>query len=325
MSKRNESKENKFKNELDSAIADTKSRIKHFLLPHNFVIMLVAAGALAVVILAHKLGWAEALSGTGNWLVQLIDSVGWLAGGVFLSKLLDMVLVLALRGSAKAITVERMIHSFIKYVIAIVVVIGILIVWLGKEYIAGVLGGVGVLALVIGFGAQKLIGDVIAGVFMVFEGNIAVGDIVTINDWRGTVKEIGVRSTVLVSDGGDEKVLTNSVITEFVNLSRNASVAVVTANVDYATPVEKTEQVIKEGLGRIYERVPALLGKPDYKGIEEMGDNGYLVKIIGKCPESERFQTQRDLTKELMLLLQEGGVDLAFPQLDVHQRSDLSK
>ena len=56
-----------------------------------------------------------------------------------------------------------------------------------------------------------------------------------------------------------------------------------------------------------------------------MGDNGYLVKIIGKCKESDRFQVTRDMTKELMLLLQEGGVGIAFPQVDVHQRSDLSK
>lgn len=310
---------------LSDVLADTKSRMRLFLLPHNFIIMLVSLGILAVVVITHTIGWSETISDVGAGLLKLIDSAGWIAGGVFLGKLLDMILVLILRGSAKAITIERMIHSFVKYVIAIVVVIGILIVWLGKEYIAGVLGGVGVLALVIGFGAQKLIGDVIAGVFMVFEGNIAVGDIVTIGDWRGTVKEIGIRSTVLVSDGGDEKVLTNSVITEFVNQSRNASLAIVTANVDYATPVEVAERVITEGLPRIKERVPDLLEPPVYKGIEEMGDNGYLVKIIGKCPESARFQVTRDMTRELMLLLQEGDVGIAFPQMDIHQRSDLSK
>ena len=191
-----------------------------------------------------------------------------------------------------------------------------------RTAIPGVLGGVGVLALVIGFGAQKLIGDVIAGVFMVFEGNIAVGDIVTIGDWRGTVKEIGVRSTVLVSDGGDVKVFTNSIITEFVNQSINASVAVVTTYVDSATPVEQTEIVIKAGLDTLKANIPTLLETPQYKGIEEMGDNGYLVKVIGKCAEKDRLQTTRDMTRELMLVLQSGGVLIAYPQVDVHMRKD---
>ena len=302
-------------------VADTKQRIRKFYTPANILTTLIAAGIFALVIIINASDWAQKVTdAAGIWLLHLINSVGWIAAGVFLNKVLDMILVLCLRGSAKAVTIERMIHSFVRYVIAIVVVIGILVVWLGKEYITGVLGGVGVLALVIGFGAQKLIGDVIAGVFMVFEGNIAVGDIVTIGDWRGTVKEIGIRSTVLVSDGGDEKVFTNSVITEFVNQSRNISVAVVTTYIDYSTPIADAEAAILGGLTRIEIAVPTLLETPSYKGIEEMGADGYLVKIIGKCAENTRFQTQRDMTRELMLILQENNVVIAYPQLDVHIR-----
>jgi len=313
----------RIKKDAKDFIEDTKARIKRFCTFKNVAATVIALGIGVLMALSHSLGWADTISETvGDWAVKLIDSVGSIAFGVFLGKALDMLLVLTLRGSAKAITIERMIHSFVKYVIAIIVVIAILIVWLGKEYISGVLGGVGVLALVIGFGAQKLIGDVIAGVFMVFEGNIAVGDIVTIGDWRGTVKEIGVRSTVLVSDGGDIKVLTNSTINEFVNLSRNASVAVVTTYIDYATPIEQTEAVITAGLPTIMSHIPDLLEMPAYKGIEEMGDNGYLIKVIAMCPESKRMQVNRDLTRELMLVLQEGGVLIAYPQVDVHMRNE---
>lgn len=302
---------------------ETKERIRKYFTPANITTMLVALGVSVVAMLSTRLGWADALiEPLGSWVINLLYSIATIAISVFFSKALDMVLVLVLRGSAKAVTIERMIHSFIKYVIAIIAIIIILVIWFGQEYIAGVLGGVGIMTLVIGFGAQKLIGDVIAGIFMVFEGYIAVGDIVTINDWRGTVKEIGVRSTVLVSDGGDVKVFTNSVITEFINLSRNASVAVVTTYIDYAIPVEQAEQVIRAALPAIKAAIPDLLETPDYKGIEEMGDNGYLVKVIGKCPENKRFQVTRDLTRELMLALQVGGVTIAYPQIDVHTRQD---
>lgn len=321
--------ETKFKDEINvirdakDMIAETRARVNKYLTPSNITVMLVSLAIAVLCILAVALNWTTYLQEKGgSGLIKLIQIVGTMSMSVFLGKVLDLTLVLLLRGSARAITIERMIHSFIKYIIAIIAVIIILVIIFGEEYIAGVLGGVGVLALIIGFGAQKLIGDVIAGVFMVFEGYIAVGDIVTINDWRGTVKEIGIRSTVLVSDSGDVKVITNSIITEFVNQSRNASIAVVTTFVDYATPIQQTEEVLLAGLPVLREHIPDLLEIPDYKGIEQMGDNGYLVKVIGRCPENKRFQVQRDLTREIMLILQAGGVIIAYPQMDVHMRKD---
>ena len=301
---------------------DTKTRFRKYFTPKNIVMLLVAAGIVVVAVFCFLKGWIPLEEGTLTWQAKIIMSVAVVAAGVFLSKALDLILVVLLRGSARAITIERMIHSFVKYVIAIIAVIIILVVWFGKEYIAGVLGGVGVLALVIGFGAQKLIGDVIAGVFMVFEGNIAVGDIVTINDWRGTVKEIGIRSTVLEAGNGNIKVFTNSVITEFVNMSKNETLAVVTTCVDYATPVETTEKVLNVGLTSVKSRIPSITDDPQYVGIEEMGDNGYQVKVVAHCHEDERFQAQRDLTREVMLLLQQGNVAIAYPQVDVHTRND---
>lgn len=301
---------------------DTKTRFRKYFTPKNIVMLLVAAGIVVVAIFCFLNEWIPLEEGTLTWQAKIIMSVAVVAAGVFLSKALDLILVVLLRGSARAITIERMIHSFVKYVIAIIAVIIILVVWFGKEYIAGVLGGVGVLALVIGFGAQKLIGDVIAGVFMVFEGNIAVGDIVTINDWRGTVKEIGIRSTVLEAGNGNIKVFTNSIITEFVNMSKNETLAVVTTYVDYATPVETTEKVLNVGLTSAKSRIPSITDDPQYVGIEEMGDNGYLVKVVAHCHEGERFQAQRDLTREVMLLLQQGNVAIAYPQVDVHTRND---
>ena len=316
-------KSSKLAQEAIDVVADAKARIHKFFTSANIVALLLSAGVLAVVIIANSTDWVQKVKdATGIWLVRLINSVGWVAAGVCLSKALDMVLVLALRGSAKAVTIERMIHSFVKYLIAIVVLIGILVVWLGKEYITGVLGGVGVLALVIGFGAQKLIGDVIAGVFMVFEGNITVGEYVTIGGWRGRVKEIGVRSTVLVNDAGDEKVFTNSAITEFVNLSRNNSLAVITTYVDYSTPIADTEAALRANMGRLKKNIPDLVEEPEYKGIEEMGADGYLIKIVGKCAENTRMQVQRDMTREIMLIMQENHIIIAYPQMDVHMRKD---
>lgn len=302
---------------ISNAITDTKARFTSFFTPSMITNTIVSALFFVAVLVVKGLNLYEQVWNISKYLCFLLDSVAWIAGGVFLGLMVDLFLVIFMRGSQKAITIERLIHSLLKYIVAIVVVIGLLVVWLGEEYIGGVLGGVGVLALVIGLGAQKLIGDIIAGVFMVFEGNIEVGDIVTIGDFRGTVLEIGIRSTILESVGGDKKVITNSTISEFINMSANLSVVTVTATIQYNMPVENTCNVLNESLTRIKEKCPLLKKMPEFVGVSKIADSGYEVKLFGYCDENDKFQAERDMIKEVLLILQENNIALAYPHIEL--------
>jgi len=305
------------KNVISSAIDDTKVRFSTFFTPAMTATTLISLLLFVGVLVISNLNIYNNIYNVSPYLCDTLDSIAWISGGIFGGSLVDLLLALFLRGNKKAITIEKLIHSLLKYIVGIVVLIGLLIVWLGKEYIAGVLGGVGVLALVIGFGAQKLIGDIIAGVFMVFEGNIEVGDIVTIGDFRGTVIEIGVRSTVLESVGGDRKIITNSNISEFINMSKELSVVTITASIQYNMPVEKTCEVINLNLQRIKDKCPLLKKMPEFAGISNIGDSGYEIKLFGYCEEANKFQAERDMIKEVLLILQENNISLAYPHIEI--------
>ena len=100
---------------------------------------------------------------------------------------------------------------------------------------------VGILALVVGFGAESLIADVVTGTFMLFENQYNVGDIVEVNGFRGTVQEIGIRTTSIMDAGGNVKIINNSDMKNILNRSDNASLAVSNIDVPYETDLEALE------------------------------------------------------------------------------------
>ena len=109
----------------------------------------------------------------------------------------------------KAKTISRLIVSFVKWVIALCAVFFTMDAW-GADTTT-MLASAGVLTLIIGLGSQSLVADILAGIFIVFEGEFQVGDIVIIDSWRGEVKEIGIRTTKLVDVGGNLKIVNTTI------------------------------------------------------------------------------------------------------------------
>ncbi|MEG1862827.1 MAG: mechanosensitive ion channel [Oscillospiraceae bacterium] len=105
-------------------------------------------------------------------------------------------------------TLKGLACNCIKYAIVIAAIIFGLSI-MGVNMVA-VITSLGVIGLVIGFGTQSLIEDVITGLFIIFEGQFQVGDIVTIDGFRGTVSGIGIRTTSLMDAGGNIKTINNS-------------------------------------------------------------------------------------------------------------------
>lgn len=90
--------------------------------------------------------------------------------------------------------------------------------------------------MIIGLGAQSLIADIIAGVFIIFENEYDVGEIVSMDDFRGTVSEIGIRSTKITDAAGSIKIINSSDIKNVVSLSRGLSLAAIDCEFSYDVP-----------------------------------------------------------------------------------------
>lgn len=178
---------------------------------------------------------------------------------------------------------------------------------------------VGVITLIIGLGAQTLIADIIAGVFIIFENEYDVGEIVSIDDFRGTVSEIGIRATKILDAAGNIKIINNSDIKNVVNLSRELSLASVDCEFTYDVPIEYVEKILKDNLETLKEKIPSIVEGPYYKGISYYGSSNIAIKLIAKCHETDRFQVQRDLLREYRQLFLSKGVDFSYEQVVINE------
>ena len=155
---------------------------------------------------------------------------------LFCEGALVMLLGLIRPKTHRAQTVVTLIASLCKYVAVIVVLCWGLSI-LGVN-VSGILASVGILTLVVGFSAESLIADVITGFFMLFENQYNVGDIVEVGGFRGTVSEIGIRTTSIMDLGGNVKIINNSDMKNILNRSDRASIAVSTIDIPYGTDLE---------------------------------------------------------------------------------------
>ncbi len=232
-------------------------------------------------------------------------------------KVIKFLLVTFGAKNSRARTITALILGTIKY---LAVILGAL--WglsiLGVDSTA-VLAGAGILGLIIGFGAQSLIEDVITGLFIIFEGKYSIGDIIVLDDFRGVVKDIGVRTTTIEDAGYNLKVVNNSDIRNFQNRSRNISLAACEVSVSYETDIPKLEKMLAENLPLmldahrdLYLTVPRLLG------VTQLADSGVNLKFVVDVKEENIFVAQRALTRDIRVLFAEKGVEIPFPQVVVH-------
>lgn len=218
-------------------------------------------------------------------------------------------------------TVKGLFFNCARYVVAIYfLVYGLSVLGVNT---GAILASLGVLGLVIGFGAQSLIEDVITGLFIIFEGQFHVGDIVSIDNFRGTVTSIGVRTTQLTDAGGNIKIVNNSDIRTMTNLSEVTSAAVVDVGISYGADLKKAEDVVNELLAKLPEMYPdVFINTPTYGGVQALSASSVDLRIVAKVDETQLYRAQRLLNRELKLALDAGGIEIPFTQVVVHQAND---
>ena len=218
---------------------------------------------------------------------------------------------------ARGETVIRLINNLVKYV-AVIAALYFCLALFGVDT-PTLLASAGILSLVIGLGAQDLVKDIVAGLFIIFEGEFRVGDIVTIGDWRGTVVEIGVRTTKIEEPGKNIKIINNSSISNVINMTRKESFASCEVGIEYGESLERVEAILAEELPKIRQHVPKITDGPFYKGVASLGDSGVIIKILAQCAEGDRMQVARDLNRQMKLIFDRHKINVPFPQVVVNQ------
>ena len=189
-------------------------------------------------------------------------------------------------------TIRQLLEKFLYYVAYIggaVVALGCLGVDTKAIFVS-----VGVVALVVGFGAQSLIEDVITGLFIILEGEIAVGDIITVDGFRGEVKTIGLRTISIIDLGGNIRIINNSEISSLVNLSDVTSVAVVNVPVSYEDSLVDAENAVREALSELPSEYPDIFKDiPIYKGVDKLLEEYIELMVVANVSEENIYNARR--------------------------------
>ena len=188
-------------------------------------------------------------------------------------------------------TFITLLRSLIDYAAVILAVVWSLRI-LGAD-INGIIAGLGILGLIIGMSATDIINDLMTGIFLLFEQEYKVGDIIEVNGFTGKVTEIGVRTTVLTDNGGNEKIFNNSAMKNILNRSSNASMAVV----DLALPKDVD---VRKVLDADYGDIKCL-------GLQEIGGN-LTFRFVKECREHDVYNVRREMNLELLETQKKAGV-----------------
>ncbi|MBE6530128.1 MAG: mechanosensitive ion channel family protein [Ruminococcaceae bacterium] len=247
----------------------------------------------------------------------LIKTIQIITIAYLLNFLVSMLLKKILSRSKRGMTITTLVISFLKYLIAIIAVFLILGAW-GVDTRA-LLASAGILGLIVGLGAQSMIADILAGISIVFEGEYQVGDIVVIDGWRGTVEEIGVRTTKIKDAGGNVKIVNNSAISTVINQTKDLSIAKAYISIEYGMPIPQAELIIKKNLDRIREAIPQIQEGPYYKGVDKLAESSVDLLFTAACKEEDLYIVQRALNRELKIMFDENGINIPFPQVTISQ------
>lgn len=182
--------------------------------------------------------------------------------------------------------------------------------------VAPLLAGAGIVGLAIGFGSQKLVQDLITGLFLLLENGVQVGDTVSVAGLSGVVENVSIRTIRLRAGDGAIHIIPFSAVTTITNSSRGAGNAAVSVNVAYKVDTDRAGELLKD-------IVTEMRREPDYKhairgdlelwGVDKV--DGSMATIVGqiRCTDSGRWPVQREFNRRMKRLFQERGIEIAAP------------
>lgn len=187
---------------------------------------------------------------------------------------------------------------------------------------AGLLAGAGVLGVVIGFGAQKVFGDFLAGFFILLENQYGIGDIVEVGTMAyGTVEAVHLRTTHIRNLDGGLHIIANSEIVNMANHSYGWATALVYLWVHYDTDVKKVEEIMNK-VGKEMIKDPEW-GKEvkeviSFDRVEDYGADGLKVRATGTTTPGMQWSVQGEYLQRLKTELDKAGIKPAYPHRVIH-------
>ncbi len=220
-------------------------------------------------------------------------------------------------------TLKKLIKNVIAYIVyfmAIVMILGVFNFEIGP-----LLAGAGVVGLAIGFGAQNLVRDIISGFFIIFEDQFSVGDYVAVSGIEGTVEEIGLRTTKVLSWTGEMHIIPNGNVTQVTNYSLHNGLAVVDINIPYESNVDDAEKVINKVAASLPEKYEFIVGIPEIIGVQNLEVSHFTLRVIADTLPGFQWAGERNIKKEMQDKLYKSGIEIPAPRLVMYSKEEKEK
>ena len=223
-------------------------------------------------------------------------------------------------------TISSVLVSICGIVIAIIAVLTIL-----PEFgvnITALIAGLGIAGLAFAFGAQRLIRDIISGMFILFEDQYRVGDVVNVAGIGGLVEEIGLRRTVLRDLDGVVHSVSNGAIEVASNSTRVFSRVNLNISVGYGESLDRVIEVTNRVCQEMAEDPKwkaDFVTTPKVLRVDNLGDSGIDIKIMGDTKPSRHWDVMGELRLRIKRTFDEEGIEIPWPHTKVYFGNSLPR
>ena len=186
--------------------------------------------------------------------------------------------------------------------------------------VTSLLAAAGVVGIALAFGAQTLVKDLLAGLFIWGEGTIAVGDLVSINDLDGTVEAITIRTTSIRNYNGNVYNIPNGDIRTITNMSRGFKRAIVNVPCPYEESQERLVNMVKEEMEIAAKEVEGMRTVPDVMSIVAFDKNSVRLQVAVVCPVGEHWRIEREIRTRIKARFDREGI--IMPHYSVPESDD---
>ena len=198
--------------------------------------------------------------------------------------------------------------SFVVWLVATLAVLHVLGVRLGP-----LLTGAGLIGVALGFGAQSLIRDFIAGVFILVEDQFGVGDWVDLGEVTGAVEAVTLRATRIRSVDGTVWHLSNGQIQRAGNMSQHWSRALLDVQIALDSDIDRAREAMKRVADELWHEDRAIIEEPEVWGVQSLGPAGITIRLVAKTKPLEQWRITRLLRERIKAELDREGIDVPPP------------
>ncbi|HET7214658.1 MAG TPA: mechanosensitive ion channel family protein [Terriglobia bacterium] len=187
--------------------------------------------------------------------------------------------------------------------------------------IGPILAGAGVVGLAVGFGAQNLVRDLFAGVFILLENQVRVNDVAIINGTGGLVEQINLRTIVLRGQDGTVHIFPNGTITTLSNMTHEYSYYVFSIGVAYKEDTDHVVEVLEQigdEMIRDEKYKPLILAPLEVLGVDQFGDSAVMIKARFKTVPVQQWTVGREMNRRIKKKFDEVGIEMPFPHRSIY-------